>query len=69
MTVDKLYSHHFKIEQRRATRSGTNHRLRELRRINWPVTGGAFMGRYLLLWLIGVPFPILVLIYAFGGLH
>jgi len=29
----------------------------------------AFMGRYLLLWLIGVPLPILVLIYAFGGLH
>jgi hypothetical protein len=31
--------------------------------------GGVFMGRYLLLWLIGVPLPILVLIYAFGGLH
>jgi hypothetical protein len=28
-----------------------------------------FMGRYLLLWLLGVPLPILVLIYAFGGLH
>ncbi len=28
-----------------------------------------FMGRYLLLWLLGVPIPILVLIYAFGGLH
>jgi hypothetical protein len=27
------------------------------------------MGRYLLLWLLGVPIPILVLIYAFGGLH
>jgi hypothetical protein len=27
------------------------------------------MGRYLLLWLIGVPIPILVLIYAFGGLN
>jgi hypothetical protein len=27
------------------------------------------MGRYLLLWLIGVPLPILALIYAFGGLH
>ena len=24
---------------------------------------------YLLLWLLGVPIPILVLIYAFGGLH
>jgi hypothetical protein len=33
------------------------------------VAGGGFMGRYLLLWLIGVPLPILVLIYAFGGLH
>jgi len=27
------------------------------------------MGRYLLLWLIGVPLPILILIYAFGGLR
>ena len=27
------------------------------------------MGRYLLLWLVGVPIPILVLIYAFGGLN
>jgi hypothetical protein len=27
------------------------------------------MGRYLLLWLIGVPVPILVLIWLFGGLH
>ena len=27
------------------------------------------MGRCLLLWLLGVPIPILVLIYAFGGLH
>jgi hypothetical protein len=40
-----------------------------LRRINPLVAGGAFMGRYLLLWLIGVPLPILALIYAFGGLH
>jgi hypothetical protein len=30
---------------------------------------GAFMGRYLLLWMLGVPLPILVLIYALGGLH
>ncbi len=29
----------------------------------------SLMGRYLLLWLLGVPIPILVLIYAFGGLH
>jgi hypothetical protein len=27
------------------------------------------MGRYLLLWLIGVPIPILLLIAVFGGLH
>ena len=27
------------------------------------------MGRYALLWLIGVPLPILFLIYIFGGLH
>ncbi len=27
------------------------------------------MGRYLLLGLIGVPLPVLVLIYAFGGVH
>jgi hypothetical protein len=28
-----------------------------------------FMGRYLLLWMLGVPLPILVLMYAFGGMH
>jgi len=27
------------------------------------------MGRYLLLWLLGIPLPILVLIWIFGGLH
>jgi hypothetical protein len=27
------------------------------------------MGRYALLWMIGVPLPILVLIWFFGGLH
>jgi hypothetical protein len=27
------------------------------------------MGRYLLLWLIGIPLPILLLIWALGGLH
>ena len=27
------------------------------------------MGRYLLLWLLGVPLPILALIWVFGGLH
>jgi hypothetical protein len=30
---------------------------------------GDEMGRYLLLWLLGVPIPILLLIWAFGGLH
>jgi hypothetical protein len=27
------------------------------------------MGRYMLLWLLGVPIPVLVLIWFFGGLH
>jgi len=27
------------------------------------------MGRYLLLWLLGIPLPILLLIWLFGGLH
>jgi hypothetical protein len=27
------------------------------------------MGRYLLLWLLGIPIPILLLIWLFGGLH
>jgi hypothetical protein len=27
------------------------------------------MGRYMLLWLLGIPIPILVLIWLFGGLH
>jgi len=27
------------------------------------------MGRYLLLWLLGVPIPLLVLIWLFGGLN
>jgi len=29
----------------------------------------AAMGRYLLLWLLGIPLPILLLIWVFGGLH
>jgi hypothetical protein len=29
----------------------------------------SIMGRYLLLWMLGIPLPILVLIYLFGGLH
>jgi hypothetical protein len=31
--------------------------------------GAIAMGRYLLLWLLGIPLPILVLIWIFGGLH
>jgi hypothetical protein len=31
--------------------------------------GSDTMGRYALLWLLGVPIPILLLIYLFGGLH
>jgi len=27
------------------------------------------MGRGLLLWLIGIPLPIILLIWVFGGLH
>jgi hypothetical protein len=27
------------------------------------------MGRYMLLWLLGVPIPLLALIWVFGGLH
>jgi len=34
-----------------------------------PQQGGPTMGRYMLLWLLGVPIPILVLIWLFGGLH
>jgi hypothetical protein len=30
---------------------------------------GCRMGRYLLLWLLGVPLPILLLIWLLGGLH
>jgi hypothetical protein len=29
----------------------------------------ADMGRYMLLWLLGVPIPILLVIWAFGGLN
>jgi len=31
--------------------------------------GDPAMGRYLLLWLLGIPLPILFLIWIFGGLH
>jgi hypothetical protein len=32
-------------------------------------TEETLMGRYLLLWLIGIPLPILALIWVFGGVH
>jgi hypothetical protein len=32
-------------------------------------TWGTTMGRYLLLWLLGIPLPILLLIWLFGGLN
>ena len=31
--------------------------------------GAHVMGRYLLLWLLGIPLPILLLIWIIGGLH
>jgi hypothetical protein len=31
--------------------------------------GAIQMGRYLLLWLLGIPLPLLLLIWVFGGLH
>jgi hypothetical protein len=31
--------------------------------------GTTDMGRYLLLWLLGIPIPLLLLIWVFGGLH
>jgi hypothetical protein len=31
--------------------------------------GGLTMGRGLLLWLIGIPIPIILLVWALGGLH
>jgi hypothetical protein len=33
------------------------------------LVGETDMGRYILLWLLGIPIPILVLIWLFGGLH
>jgi hypothetical protein len=49
------------------------HRIREpapiLRVESREAQGEEFMGRYMLLWLLGVPIPILLLIWLFGGLH
>jgi hypothetical protein len=39
-------------------------------RVEFPLQQGEpAMGRYMLLWLVGVPIPILALIWLFGGLH
>src|SRR5215831_3121087 len=53
---------------RRAARDGTFSEQATLSDgfIQWEIQS---MGRYLLLWLLGVPIPILILIWAFGGLH
>jgi hypothetical protein len=32
-------------------------------------TEAMIMGRYLLLWLLGIPIPVLILIWLFGGLN
>ena len=48
--------------RRRGTNASRPHyRIIHMRRLT--------MGRYMLLWLIGVPLPILLLIWAFGGLN
>lgn len=38
-------------------------------RADHPRPEEAKMGRGLLLWLIGIPLPIILLIWLFGGLH
>jgi hypothetical protein len=51
-----------------ANRRGTRREgldLNDAKDLRWRAT----MGRYLLLWLLGVPIPILILIWSFGGLH
>jgi hypothetical protein len=54
---------------RRSFHSGTTVVPHAFIRINRMMDGDEIMGRYLLLWLLGIPLPILVLIYAFGGLN
>jgi hypothetical protein len=41
----------------------------ELPRPNRNKRRGNVMGRYLLLWLLGIPIPLLLLIWLFGGLN
>jgi hypothetical protein len=49
--------------------SGTPLHRHALFRIEINDRRSSIMGRYLLLWMLGIPLPILVLIYMFGGLH
>ena len=43
--------------------------LSSLRTFMWANQEENKMGRGLLLWLIGIPIPIILLIWLFGGLH
>jgi hypothetical protein len=43
--------------------------MRGCRRGSDEVTQEDVMGRGLLLWLLGIPLPIILLIWVFGGLH
>jgi hypothetical protein len=52
-----------------SARISRNHRRLPCIYPHQPADGGQIMGRYLLLWLLGIPLPILVLIYVFGGLN
>jgi len=55
---DTLQSHTLELHYAPGHYSASNQRSTEL-----------IMGRYLLLWMLGIPLPILVLIYMFGGLN
>jgi hypothetical protein len=50
-----------------SARSGWNRSLSSWFSLQW--LEDHVMGRYLLLWLLGVPLPILFLIWIIGGLH
>jgi hypothetical protein len=63
-------THSFPFEFRREIEANARERARPgahwlSERKHWE----APMGRYLLLWLLGIPLPILLLIWVFGGLH
>jgi hypothetical protein len=40
-----------------------------MQKYRWQSKEENTMGRGLLLWLIGIPLPIILLIWLFGGLH